>query len=170
MKQRILVIFFVLIGTALQAQKGFKIGIQGGIPIGDFNDRVGVVIGAEVGYVWPLGEVIDLGVTAGFLNGFPEKYREETVANDFPNVQFIPLGVALRIWPSNSFFIGGDIGQALGINEGNDGGLFYRPQLGFLMGPQTQLNFSYTGVTLDEAQWATITMGVRYTIAPKKNY
>ncbi len=170
MKQGILTLICIALGVSLQAQKGFKIGIQGGIPIGDFNDRVGVVIGGELGYVWPLGEVLDLGVTAGFLNGFPEKYREETVTNNFPNVQFIPLGAALRIWPSNSFFVGGDIGQAVGINEGNDGGLFYRPQLGFLMGPQTQLNFSYTGIDLDDARWATITMGVRYTIAPKKNY
>ncbi len=170
MKQRVLLIFFIAMGVTLQAQKGLKIGIQGGIPIGDFNDRVGVVIGGEVGYAWPLGEIIDVGVTAGFLNGFPEKYREETITNNFPNVQFIPLGVALRIWPSNSFFVGGDIGQALGLNDGNDGGLFYRPQLGFLMGPQTQLNFSYTAVNLETAMWATITMGVRYTIAPKKNY
>ena len=170
MKNMVLAFVFALLGTGLFAQEGFKIGIQGGLPIGDYDEKVSVVVGADVGYMWALGEVIDLGITTGFVHGFAETFHTETVLTDLPNMQFIPLAASLRLWPSNSFSLGGSVGQALGINEGNEGGLYYRPQVGFLMGPQTELNLSYTGINLDGDSWSTVTLGIVYTILSARHY
>ncbi|MEM9143352.1 MAG: hypothetical protein AAGA86_10225 [Bacteroidota bacterium] len=155
---------FVFCALPLFAQQGFKVGIQGGLPIGDYNDLVGVVMGGDLGYMAALGEVVDLGLSAGYLYGFPEKYGNENSVGDLPSIQFVPLAGSLRLWPSNAFSIGVDAGYALGLNEGNDGGIYLRPLVGFLLGPQTELNFSYTNIGRDDTQWTTVTMGVRYTI------
>jgi hypothetical protein len=121
------------------------------------------VIGVDAGYMWALGEVVDLGVAVGFVNGFPEKFREDT-SIDLPNIQFVPLAASVRVWPSNSFSFGLDAGQAIGINEGNDGGLYYRPIIGYLMGAATEVNLSYTGIAIDGEPWATVTLGVLVTL------
>ncbi len=160
--------FFLLFFTiCLSAQQGLKLGIQAGLPLNEFNEEVGIVIGADLGYMWALGEVIDLGLAVGYIHGFPEKFDRDNPLTDFPSTQFIPLAGSLRIWPSNSFSFGVDVGQALGINEGNEGGLYYRPILGYLMGPKTELNISYTGIQLENRAWNTLTLGVLYTFSNK---
>lgn len=150
------------------AQEGLKVGVQAGLPFNDFNDEVRVVLGANIGYMWALNETIDLGIMAGYLYGTPEKFGTEDALVDLPSIQFVPVAASLRIWPSNSFSFGVDVGQAFGLNQENEGGLYYRPQIGFLMGAKTELNFSYTAIQLEDKQWSTITLGVLYTFPSKR--
>lgn len=154
---------FVLSISGLFAQQGLKLGFHGGLPTEDFTDEVSIVVGLDVGYMWALGEVVDAGFTVGFVNGFPEKYHTGQIESNLPNIQFALVGASVRIWPSNSFSFGVDAGQAFGVNDGNDGGLFFRPMLGYLMGPMTEINVSYSSIKLDNLTWATVTVGVLLT-------
>ena len=163
MKKVLITFVFALLGLGLFAQKGMKLGIHGGLPLNEFQEELSLVAGVDLGYRWGLSEIIDLGLMVGFVNGFPEKYDRGLFAEYLPNIQFMPLAASVRFWTSNSFSIGGDVGQAIGINEGNDGGLYYRPTIGYLMGAQTEVNFSYTGIELDGTTWSTLTLGVLYT-------
>ena len=144
MKNRIFIIAVLFFSVPLFSQEGLKLGIQGGLPFDDFNNEVSVVIGAEAGYLWALNKVVDLGAT-------------------------VPLAGSIRIWPSRSFSFGVDAGQGFGINDGNEGGLYYRPLIGYLMGPKTQLNASYTSISLDNRSWTTLTLGIVYTIPSKRS-
>ena len=168
MRSIYLAIICIFLGMGLQAQEGFKIGIQGGLPIDDFNDEVSLMAALDVGYLWALNEVVDLGVATGFINGFKETFDSQEIVGDLPNMQFIPLAASVRVWPSNSLSFGGEAGQALGINEGNDGGFYYRPILGYLMGPYTEVNFSYTTIDLDGVKWNSVNLGILYTFPSKR--
>ncbi|MCK0146169.1 hypothetical protein MWU78_10980 [Arenibacter sp. F26102] len=163
MKKVLTIFVFALLSLGSYAQEGMKIGIHGGLPLDEFQDQLSLVAGVDLGYRWGLSEIVDLGVMVGFVNGFPEKYDRDLFAEDLPNIQFMPLAASVRIWTSNSFSLGADVGQAIGINDGNDGGLYYRPTIGYLMGAQTEVNLSYTGIKLDDATWTTLTLGVLYT-------
>lgn len=163
MKRIFLVMTCIIASSVMTAQEGFKLGIQGGLPFNDFNNVTGVVLGADAGYMHALGEVVDLGVSVGIIHGFPETFKEGTAQLDLPSIQFLPLAASLRIWTSNSFSFGGKVGYALGINDGNDGGLYYRPIIGYLMSSKTELNISYTGIQLEDATWSTVTLGIQYT-------
>lgn len=163
MKKVLITFVLAFLGMGLYAQKGMKLGIHGGLPLDEFQDQLSLVAGVDLGYRWGLSEVIDLGVMVGFVNGFPEKYDQELFAEDLPNIQFMPLAASIRFWTSNSFSFGGDVGQAIGINDGNEGGLYYRPTIAYLMGAQTEVNLSYTGIALDGTTWSTINLGVLYT-------
>lgn len=171
MIQRIVIVFAIgLTYFSGVAQEGFKIGAQAGLPLGDYNDLVGVVIGADMGYMWAPSKVFDLGIKVGIIHGFAEKFREETVSVKLPNIQFVPVAASVRLWPSRSFSFGGDIGQAFGLNDANDGGFYYRPQIGFQMGPKSELNFSYTSITNDDLTWSTVTMGFVYTFLSARHF
>ncbi|NNK76877.1 MAG: hypothetical protein HKP42_12545 [Maribacter sp.] len=169
MKNHILALLFTVCITGLQAQEGFKIGLHGGLPIDDFNDAVSLSLALDTGYMFALGEVVDAGVATGFINGFAERFSSEAIEADYPNMQFVPLAASVRIWASNSLSIGIDAGQALGINEDNDGGFYYRPILGYLMGAYTELNFSYTTINMDnDLSWNSVNLGLLFTIPSKK--
>ncbi len=170
MNKLILPLVFMVWGSGLWAQEGFKLGFQGGLPIGDYNDKVGVVLGLDSGYMWAPNKVFDLGIKIGFVYGFPEKFREGTLLVDLPSIQFAPVAASVRIWPVRSFSFGGDVGQAFGLNEGNDGGFYYRPQIGFLMGAQTELNFSYMGIQQDRETFSLVSMGIVYTFLSNRHF
>lgn len=163
MKNRVLIIICTFFALGLSAQEGFKVGIHGGMPFDDFNDDVSLTLGLDVGHMWALGEVVDAGIALGFINGFPETFHSDVVRTDLPHVQFVPLAASLRIWAGNSFSFGVDGGHALGINKGNDGGLYYRPQIGYLVASNAELNFSYTAIELEGKSWTTINVGLLYT-------
>ncbi len=163
MKRVVFALVFITMTVKLYGQQGAKIGVQGGIPINDFTDDLSLVAGVDLGYMRALSEVIDLGVSTGFLYGFAEKYHTDILANDLSSIQFVNAAASVRIWPSNSFSLGADIGKAFGLNKGYNGGLYYRPILGYLMGPNTEINASYTGIKLDNKEWTTINIGILYT-------
>ncbi len=167
MKKSFYTLLFVLTCSFLTAQEGFKIGVHGSVPVADNQDFVSLAAGIDAGYMHALGEMLDLGIAVGFINGFPEKYDQEPGAQDLPHVQFLPLAGSLRFWPSNSLSIGGDVGTALGINDGNDGGFYYKPTVGYLMSAQTEVSLSYTAIQLKEAEWASVNLGFLYTFPPR---
>lgn len=160
-------LIFVFQAVNLQAQEGFKMGVQAGLPFNDFNEALSVVVGADVSYMYPLGEVVDIGPAVGFIHGFAETFQSNIVRADLKAVQFAPLSAGLRIWTSNDFSFGGNVGWALGVSEGNDGGLYYRPTIAYLMSSSVEINFSYSGIELDEATWSTLTLGIVYNFEPK---
>ena len=160
MKQIIICLVLTFISYGTQAQQvdrtNFRAGLTGGIVTGDFSEAYSLVLGVDLYHHWGLSKEIDLGVTVGFLNAFGEK--EElieggvAVETEFDNVQFIPVGGSVRIYPTSGFKIGGDVGYAIGINEGNEGGFYYRPSLGVdINGGVTELNVSYLAVNGDVA-------------------
>ena len=165
--KRIVLCLLLLFGSGLYAQQGFKIGLNGGLPVNEeVNDIVSLVAGADLGYHYALGEVVDAGIMVGFINGFPEKF--DSGGADLPHVQFLPLAASFRIWPSNSFSFGGDAGYAFGLNDGNEGGFYYKPLVGYLMGPQTEISLSYTGIAAERLSWATVNLGVLYTFPERQ--
>jgi len=169
MKNFFLACVLIFGASTMEAQEGIKIGIHGGLPIDDFNDAVSLSLGLDVGYMYALGEIVDIGVITGFIHGFAETFDSQVIVADLPNMQFVPLAASVRIWPSNSLSFGVDAGQAFGINEGNDGGLYYKPILGYLMGPFTELNFSFTTINMDnDVSWNSVNIGILYTIPSKR--
>lgn len=163
MKNIICSLIFMFMGIVMSGQEGFKLGIQVGLPINDFNNEVSLALGMNAGYMFALGEVLDLGVDVSYIHGIKETFSDSGLPDNLNDVQFAPLAASIRIWPSNSFSFGIDAGYALGINDGNDGGVYYRPLLGFLMGPMTEVNISYTGINLEDKKWTAVSLGVLKT-------
>lgn len=163
MNKRVLALIVTLIGTGLFAQQGFKVGIQGGLPSNDFNDEVALSAGLDKGYMHALAEVVDAGLMAGFIYGFHETFHTDVVLQNLPDVQFMPVAASVRIWPSNSLSFGMEGGYAIGINKGNDGGLYYRPVVGYLVSAGAEINLSYVTINLDSRTWNTLNFGVLYT-------
>lgn len=77
-------------------------------------------------------------------------------------MQYIPVAGSVRIYPTTGFKLGGDVGYAIGINEGNDGGFYYRPSLGIdINSGTTELNMSYLAVN-DDVTYGSVLLGLLF--------
>lgn len=158
MKGLVVILFFLGISFSVSAQNvdrtNFRAGLVGGIVTGDFSEAYSLNLGLDIYQHWGVSREIDLGLTTGFTNAFGEKQTITngglTVETQFDNIQFVPLGGSLRIYPVSGFKFGGDVGYAIGLNEGNEGGFYYRPSLGIdLNYGSSELHISYFAVNGD---------------------
>ena len=161
MKKVILIAAFFVAGLSLQAQEGASVGINAGIPTGDASDVSGFSLGIDFTYLWSVSDSFDAGVAAGFSNAFGKEIDFGLGSVEIEDIQFLPIAAAGRVHLSEDFSAGVDLGYALGINDGNDGGFYYRPMIGYSLSEKLGLNLSYTGISLDgDFNWNTINLGL----------
>lgn len=168
MKRVFVVAALALFGFNVHAQEGFKAGANLGLPVGDAADVSSFSIALDVAYHWEVADRFTAGVASGFSNAIGKK---ETISIggisssfNYDDVQFLPIAASGRYALNEDFSLGADLGYAVGINKGNDGGFYYRPLVGYNIGSDMQLNFSYTGVSLDGGSWSTVNLGVLFSL------
>ncbi|MBT8239386.1 MAG: hypothetical protein HKP24_13080 [Croceitalea sp.] len=159
-----LVLFIVSLSLHSQVDRStFKFGIHGGIPVGDAADVSSFTLGLDIIHFWSVSKQFDLGLASGFTNAFGDTDSvtsgNVTAQTGFDNVQFLPLAGAIRLYPTAKFNLGGDLGYAIGVNDGNEGGFYYRPTIAANVGGTTELNVAYTVVQGDVSNWTTLTLG-----------
>lgn len=162
MRILIVIVVMIAVSVSLKAQRvdrtNFRAGINAGLVVGDFSESYSFALGADIYHHWGLSREIDLGVATGFSNAFGET-REiaGSVQAKFDNIQFVPLAGSLRIYPTSGFKFGADVGYALGVNSGTEGGLYYRPSLGIDMnGGTKEFHVSYYAVNGDATYSAVL--------------
>lgn len=149
--------------TSLNAQGVFKLGANVGIPAADASDYFGFTIGVDAYYM--LGKedaLFNFGPTAGFRNFFAKSFDfgGESIKGD--DGQFLPLAGAARIKLVGILNAGADIGYAVGINSGNDGGFYFRPIVGIDIADTIEINVSYESITKDSVTWGNINAGILF--------
>ena len=135
MKRILLSAAVLLIGFSASAQ--LKIGVNGGLPIGDNSDFYNANFGADLYYyfVGADDEFLNIGVASGYSFFAEGDANLGGLALEVENTQFIPVAAAARINFLEFLTAGADIGYGIGLNEDVDGGLYYRATAGLDFGP-----------------------------------
>ena len=164
MKKSILSVMIALMTVAVaQGQHGnFSVGINGAAPTGDINEFTTFNLGADAAYRYDLGRKFQVGALAAYSQFFGASGKDEFGEWEVDDIQFIPLAASGR-FKMKSYFAGGDLGYAIGVNEGNQGGLYYKPHVGVNIGKFGVLG-SYSGITRDGFTVSAVNLGVEYKL------
>ncbi|TVZ28179.1 hypothetical protein JM83_3286 [Gillisia sp. Hel_I_86] len=151
--KKLLVLFVVIFFTAtsVYSQGNFRFGANGGIPVGDVEDISNFHVGTDVAYMFNVAEMLDVGAMVGYSHYFA----------DSDDAQFLPIAASGRFGLS-SLYLGADLGYAIGIDDGNDGGFYYRPLVGYKIG-KLGIAASYEGISMDGG-WSfnSINLGIEF--------
>lgn len=164
MKRALFLLIMTIFTTQIFAQEGLKAGINLGLPLGDAAHVSGCSVGIDVLYHWEVEDDIIAGIAIGFTNAFGKSMNTSFGSIEFEDIQFLPISASGRFMPSEAFSVGLDLGYAIGISEGSDGGLYYRPIIGYDIASNTALNLSYTGISLVGGSWSTLNLGVLFNL------
>jgi len=167
MKKILFAALLVLGMGSMYGQGVFRAGVVGAIPAGDASDFSSFGLGVDLYYMFGRNNSWgNFGPTVGFRNYFGKDYDfsgggfDITVQGD--DVQFLPLAGAFRGKILGLVNWGSDIGYAVGINSGNDGGFYLRPIVGIDIANRVEINASYEMVFIDGGNWNAITFGLLY--------
>lgn len=161
MKKNILLIVLAVVGFSTSYSQGnFRLGVNAGLPIGDAADFTSFQLGTDVAYMINLAGVASVGPMVGYSRFFGDSEELDGVDFEVDDTQFVPIAASGR-FSLLSLALGLDLGYALGLNDGNDGGFYYRPQAGFSIGP-VGLIASYQGISMDGGSMASVNLGVEF--------
>jgi hypothetical protein len=157
MKKLLLFLVGAFLITGLQAQGTFKIGLSGGVPLGDASDISTFALGADAYYLFGKRKaLVRLGPTVGYRNFFGEEISPGLTVDD---AQFVPVALAGRVSLLGILQGGVDVGYALGVSDFLDGGFYIRPVLAFGILRLFELTLSYESIS-DNATWGNANIGL----------
>lgn len=154
MRKLLLVGILAVIGLSPSfGQNNFNVGVHGGIPLGDIEDFSSFELGVDLAYRFTFVDIVEVGPLIGYTHFFGKDN-----ADDF---NYLPIAASGRVGLPQSFFAGFDLGYAVALEDNVDGGLYYRPQVGYQF-PAFGLVLSYAGIAEDGIDIGSITFGVEF--------
>lgn len=148
--------------SSMNAQGEFNAGVSGGLPIGDAGDLATFSVMVDVGYFFEVSDAFKAGPFVGFQQNFGDSFDTVIGSIDIPDVQFLPVGGGARFMVADAFTLGADLGYAVGINDGNDGGFYYAPRAQYAVSEAIDIVLSYRGVSLDGGSWDVVGLGIEF--------
>ena len=158
MKKVFLLLAFFMFSSGLMAQKHWTFGLNAGVPVSDVDESHSFMGSADIAYRVDIIKLLDIGGIVGYSHFFEEDSRIDFGIFD-DDMQFITAAGTARLRILAILFAGTDIGYAIGIGNGSDGGFYLRPQLGLNLGI-ANLVVSYSNISADEGTVASINGGV----------
>jgi len=158
MKKLIIIFFFGLFTLPNLNAQTFKLGASLGLPAADAADISSFALGIDAYYYFTdIDAIVEIGGTAGFRNFF----GDEILGFKIEDQQFLPVAGAARLKLFGLVSGGADIGYALGLTDGLDGGFYFRPVVGIDIANTIELNVSYESIS-DAANWGNFNVGVLF--------
>lgn len=161
--KKLLILGLLVFGGLFSAQaQTFKVGASVGIPAADAADLSNFVLGVDAYYYFTgIDAFIEIGATAGFRNFFGDEFEFGGETFDVDDAQFLPLAGAARLKFFGIVSGGADLGYAVGLSDGLDGGFYFRPVVAVDIADTIELNASYESIS-DAATWGNFNVGVLF--------
>ncbi|ARN76644.1 hypothetical protein BST97_00725 [Nonlabens spongiae] len=140
--------------SAVVGDQDFAIGGMAALPIGDPADFADYGLGVELMYLKSLfNGNLNLGGTVGYSHYVTDKDV------NLDDAQFLPIALT-GLYPIGDlgFGAGLDVGYAIGINDGNNGGFLYEPKA-YLETSRFIFSLGYRGIVLENDTFDTIKLG-----------
>ena len=165
MKKAFFLTLIALLGfTAMNAQGQFRAGISGGLPIGDAGDFATFAIAVDLGYLFEISDNFDAGATVGYSHSFGDEISAGPITIEIDDHQFIPIAGSARFEVAPKFNLGADLGYAVGINDGNDGGFYYSPRAQYGVSEAIDIVVAFRGISVEGGSWDIVSAGVEFGI------
>jgi hypothetical protein len=128
-------------------------GLHLGLPVGDASNLYSFNLTADVSALWELGEQFEAGVITGLSFSVGD--------NNVDNAVFLPIAGTARYEVTEALTLGADLGYALGLTDGFDGGFYYAPRVQYDIADDLDIVLSYRAVS-DNGTFSILNLGVEY--------
>lgn len=159
MKTFLFNLFFSCLCIGVYSQEGLKIGISGGLPVGENAEPFTVHLQGNLDYLFHITREIHIGVTTGYSHYI----GGELDGMDQDEFTYLPLGGTAQFHLSEKVKVGGDVGYAVVLKpENSDGGFFYVPKIQYSLSENTDFVLAYRGLSINSMSLSSISIGFEF--------
>jgi hypothetical protein len=138
----------------------YSIGVDAGIPVGDFKHSHKWNLGGSAQGDIPVANQLFVTVNAGYNNIFGKSDFKGIPGNDVADVKLIPVKAGLKFFPVQNFYVQGEAGASFLLNKKDT---YNDKSVAFVYAPQVGVQFPVS------ASGNFIDAGVRYEATTKFN-
>ena len=165
MKKALLLACIAVLGlSTLHGQGRFQAGGNLGLPIGDAGDLATFAIALDLAYILEIDDNIKAGPTVQYSHSFGDDVNIGGFSISVDDVQFLPIGGRAQFDITDQFLARAELGYAIGISDGNDGGFYYSPQAAYSVSETVDIVLAFRGISEDGGSWDMITLGASFWI------
>lgn len=161
--KKLFLVAIIFVGTALSAQaqeNNFTAGVNVGLPMGDIKDGYSINFGLDFAYNLNVAKNFD----AGFGVGYAHFIGKDQGFFKIEDAGFVPVFATAKYLITDAIFVGTDLGYGIGVSpNGNNGGLFYQPQVGYRT-DEFDVFLGYKNFSVDNVNFNSINLGINYKI------
>lgn len=167
MKKAILVLSIFLSLNFYAQENDLNVGVNVGITNGDIKPYSNMAFGLDANYLFDWFEDFKIGPSINLVY-FTAKSIDGLQPKSF---MYIPIGGSIRFQAfDEGFYVGGDAGYAIGISpEGDRGGIFFKPLIGYNIGNSLSVNLFYSAVKKRKPAYGYIGVGFSFNIFGDSN-
>ena len=162
MKTFILTLSLAVLSSWAVSAQSFNVGISGGIPVGDAGDLTTFAMAIDLGYILEITEEFEAGPMVGFQHFFGDSTTIAGFKVELDDVSFIPVGGTANYY-FGDFGVSLDLGYAIGVSDGNDGGFYWAPGAQYGVTDLISIIVDYRNIIADGATWSNISAGVEFS-------
>jgi hypothetical protein len=153
--KKVLLIAFVTVFCFSANAQGFRVGVNAGIPVGDFSDFSSLYANVDLDYDWEIDETWTAGITTGF-----SVFSGKDMFSDF---KYIPIAGSVEANVSENIGVGGDVGYAISLEDGGGGDFLYRFNVVIQIDDNWDATGRFNNVSGNGATLSSISVGVGYS-------
>jgi hypothetical protein len=133
------------------------VGVSAGLPT---NDNYNIAVGGDLRLQKDFFSNISGTLTAGYTN-FSVK-DDAKAALGFNSVGYIPVKAGIKIFPTERFYISGEVGAGFGTDEGQGTALVYAPGIGLGFNNGIDLGLRYEGFAQNDTNLGQVALRLAY--------
>lgn len=164
MKKLFLMAVVAVFGFANVNAQDFNLGVNAGLPVGDAGDISSFSLILDANYIWEVSDQFDAGIATGYSHSFGKSKNLDGANLSHVDFGYIPVAGAGRFNVSEKFILGLDLGYAIGVSNGNDGGFYYVPKVQYGLSDKMDMIIAYRGVSLNGGSFDILSAGLEFKL------
>jgi len=117
----------------------FSIGLEAGLPVGDFSNLYSFAIGGSLKYAQPIADATAFTISAGYTS-----FKVKSALGGGTS-GFVPVKAGIKYNFAEAFYGEAQVGAAFGTQSGGGTAFAYSPGIGYDFGGGVDLGVRYEG-------------------------
>ncbi|MFY7669888.1 hypothetical protein ACOSP6_02245 [Tenacibaculum sp. MEBiC06402] len=153
---------------AFSQENEFNVGVNGGITIGNIEGVASAAFGLDANYLFDIFEGVKFGPSLNLI--YFATQEENGVKPDA--FMYLPIGGSVKFYSDgDDFYVALDAGYAIGISpEGDNGGIFLKPMVGYNINQNFNVNLFYSGVKKSGPTYGYAGIGLVFNVFGGNSY
>jgi len=140
-------------------RENFQVSVYGGSPVGMLNKHADINVGASVGYLGYINDIVRVGGSVGYDHTFT---NSDSPLDGKHTFRYLMVGATAEVDVVSHLYVGADLGYAFKVHPQTLQSHYFTPKIGYRFSDNFNLYAHYKAVRFTGSQVASVGLGLAF--------